>query len=465
MPLSDHEKKVQHAINTGAEITPDRASFQQGILDPLATQHLRQSVSSLLILNSSYVGSRDLWWVDSPAATKGYNIYRAYDNPSGWTRLNGNIPWAGHFYRDATILTQKTYTVKPGDWVEQGEFGKWGFKIPETAYSSVVQGRPVVASSPDDVTVTVDGKPFRPIMVVGLDQTVWMQMDNTLPDGGAVSALALVNNGVVWQADYSAVKTFTITYNSLTNFVDIYSTLTRTYYTVVPVGDAGEVHAPGAAGTPIVNSQEVDKMDYMQQEMIRRNGWIFEMVGEPSYILFRKTRGVPCGCKGTGLGQPRTGCPICFEVGIVGGYFGPYDILYIDPDTAAVRELDEGGVKVTREARSYLGPTPIVQDGDLIVRRNGERLIVNQVTYKSPRGVILQQEFNVTLLNKGDTRYLIPLNTGIPTIFDPVIIPNPVDGGVGNGEPITDARTEPDKQWENPDPNVGRTITFGKIQR
>jgi hypothetical protein len=464
MALSDFEKGVQKEISTGQEL-PRTAGA------PDNPNPAPQAVSSLLILNSSFVGSRDLWWVDSPSATKGYNIYRAFDQPDQWAKINGDIPWQGHFYRDATVLTQKTYTVQQADFVEQGELGKWGFKLPEVAYSSLIQGRPIVATSPDDVTVLLDGKPYRPVMVVGLDQTVWMQMDNTVapaadarPFIGGDAAVALVNNGDVGKADYSGVQ-WEVRYNALTNFVDIYTTLTRTFYTVVPVGDRGEVHTPGALGTPVVNSQEVDRMDYMQREMVRRNAWLFEQVGEPAYIMFRKTRGVSCGCKGTGLGQPRTGCPSCFEIGFVGGYYGPYDILFIDPDQAATRELDEGGVKVTRAARSYLTNTPIVQDGDLIIRRNGERLVISEVVYKSPRGVILQQDFNVTLLNKGDTRYLIPVNTGLPTIFDPVVVNNPVDGGKGNGEPITDARTEPDKQWENKDPQAARTITFGRIQR
>ena len=461
MALSDFEKGVQKEISTGQELP--RTDIQGG--GPDNPNPIPQAVSSILILNSSYVGSRDLWWVDSPSATKGYNVYRAYDHPSQWVKINGNIPWQGHFYRDATVLTQKTYTVQAKDFVEQGEFGKWGIKLPEVAYSSLVVGRPVVATSPDDVTVTVDGKALRPVMVVGLDQTVWMQMDNTLPQDGAVTDFPLKSTTDAGKADYSGVQEWKVTYNALTNFVDIYTTLTRTYYTVVPVGDRGEIHTPGAVGTPVVNSQEVDRMDYMQREMVRRNAWIFEQVGEPAYVMFRKTRGTSCGCKGTGLGQPRTGCPICFEVGFVGGYYGPYDILFIDPDTAATRELDEGGIKVTREARSYLTNTPIVQDGDLIIRRNGERLVINGVTYKSPRGVILQQDFNVTLLNKGDTRYLIPVNTGLPTIFNPIVVDNPLDGGRGNGEPITDARTEPDKVYENSDPQAARTITFGRIQR
>jgi hypothetical protein len=128
-----------------------------------------------------------------------------------------------------------------------------------------------------------------------------------------------------------------------------------------------------------------------------------------------------------------------------------------------MRELNEGGIKTTRDSRSFLGPTPIVQNGDLIVRRNGDRNVISQVVYKQPRGIILQQDFAVQLLSPGDTRYLIPLNTGLPTIFNPVVRPDALDG-VGGGEPVFDPRTVPGKDFENPNIPIGRTVTFGKIQ-
>jgi hypothetical protein len=223
-----------------------------------------------------------------------------------------------------------------------------------------------------------------------------------------------------------------------------------------------------------VNTQEVDEMTWEYAEMVRRNEWLFEQIGEPAYVMFRKTRGEVCGCRGaeTGLGQPRTHCPVCFEIGIVGGYYGPYDITYVPPDSAITRELDEGGgIKATRESRSYLTNTPIVQDGDLIIRRNGDRLVIQGVVSKSPRGILLQQDFATQLLPWGDTRYLIPINTGLPTLFNPVINKNPVQGLdplhlKGDGEPIYDARVQPGKEpWENTaEVPIGRTVTFGRIQ-
>ena len=418
-------------------------------------------IQNLLVLNSSYVGSHDVWWAEDDEAVKGYNVYRAFDYPANWQRLNP-APWAGHFYRDMSSLAQVTYTVQPQDFVEHGELGRWAFRIPDIPYATVDAARVVVSNSPDDVSVTVsvsgnpaiDGQTFRPIKVEGFDRAVYMQMDNTLAEGGAVSDTALVSDGDVSVADCIAVTLWQCTYKKLNNFVDIYTSLNRVYYTVVPVGaDGRDCHPPGAKGSVVKNTQEVDQIDWVYEEMVRRNQYLFETTGEPAYLMFRKWRGTPCGCL-TGTQQPKTGCKSCFETGFVGGYIGPYDFLFVPPDSALVRELDEGGIKTTRDSRSYLTRTPIVQNGDLVIRRNGDRMVVNNVVYKMPRGIILQQDFTVSLLPPGDTRYLIPVvNTGLPTIYNPVVRPDPLDGK-GGGEPVFDPRTSPGQglgEQEHPD--------------
>jgi hypothetical protein len=234
--------------------------------------------------------------------------------------------------------------------------------------------------------------------------------------------------------------------------------------TVVPVGaDGHDTHEPGARDTIVKNTQEVDQITWEYEEMVRRNQWLFEQVGEPAYLMFRKWRGEPCGCL-SGTQQPKTGCRTCYETGFVGGYIGPYDVLFVPPDSALIRELDEGGIKTTRDSRSFLTRTPIVQNGDLVIRRNGDRNVINNVVYKMPRGIILQQDFAVSLLPPGDTRYLIPVvNVELPTIYNPVVRPDPLDGK-GGGEPIFDPRTVPGKDWENVNIPIGRTIAFGRIQ-
>ena len=110
-----------------------------------------------------------------PEAVKGYNIYRAYEHPSNWECIQQS--WAGNFYRDMTSLQQVTYTLKPDDFIEQGELGRWAFRIPDIPYATVQAGRAVISNSPDDVSVTVsvsgnvgvDGQTFRPIKVEGFN--------------------------------------------------------------------------------------------------------------------------------------------------------------------------------------------------------------------------------------------------------------------------------------------------------
>jgi hypothetical protein len=416
-------------------------------------------IRGLLILNSSYAGSRDLFWPPDQHATKSVNVYRAYDAPTDWKKINPN-PIQGNVYRDESRTEIVTFTVGSDDWLDNGNNGMRVFRLPHIPYSEVVKGRPVVAYNPTDVRVQVtyiDGTEFDTVaaQVIGIEQAVYLRTDRELPGGGAVSAYPLI--------DFDLVASIVVTYRHLTNHVDIFTNLVRTYYTVVPIGDHGELHKPGAYGSEVVDSSMVDRMDYMQAEQVRRNSWLFEQVAEPAYLYLRRVRGERCECRVNGLDNARTGCLVCYETGIVGGFYGPFDFGYVDPDEGALRTLEEGGVKVQRTSRSYLTLTPVVQDGDLIIRRNGERLVIDDVNYVRPRGVLLQQDFNVELLNPKDTRYLIPVvEPNPPLIYNP-INPDPLDG-VGGSEPVYTANTVPGKHWENPDVQAGRTLTFGRIQ-
>lgn len=418
-------------------------------------------LQNLVVLDSTYFGARDLHWLDtSPGSVGlGYNIYRAFDYPTNWTLLN-TTPHPGLFYRDQTTLQSVTYTVTPSDWISLGNDGQWCFKIPSAPIWSpqLVKGAPIVANNPLDVVVKVDGNSVGVGRLDGQEGLVYLEAWN-LAAGGAKQ----VKKGNSFTSNQVPTQVVTVTYNKLLNYVNIYLAggTVRTFYTVVPVDAQGnEAYAPGTPGTEIKSTLEVDQMDYMFAEMIRRNAWLFEQVGEPAFLMIRKHRGTRCECT-IANGEPRSGCSACYETGIVGGYYGPYDVLFIDPDSQATRILNEGGVRVERESQSYLGPTPYVTDGDLIIRRNGERLSIYGVTYKQPRGILVQQNFNVSLLQPGDTRYMIPVTTtptGSPTLYDPRFDTQDLPS-----EPLTNPLVDPTKTWENPVVPQGRTVKFGNI--
>ena len=410
-------------------------------------------VQGLIVLTGAIPGIRDLMWVNNVEDILGYIPFRSEDRGSNWRALT-DYPVPGNRYRDATALEVHTYDVLPEDWVESGESGRWILRAPGAPiFSEIVSGRAILASQPKDVQVLLNGTRIPVSRVDGSSGDIW------LPTG-----VALVEDGN-WKAGYLTLPgsgdAVQIIYSTLANFVDP-TPESRSYYTVVPVRQDGTLaHQPGLSGTEVVNILEVDKMDYIQEGMVGRSSWVFDFWGEPAHLLIRRTKGVLCGCLQGG--QARTACESCYETGIVGGYYGPYDMMFIDPDQGTTRELDEGGVKVTRQSRSYLGPTPVIMAGDMIVRKNGERLVISAPVYKSPRGVLMQQDFDVNLIPSGDTRYRVPLRPPVePTVYNPRFTPAPP---AATGEPVVNPQSNPvGKPWENSQVPVGRTIVFGNVQ-
>jgi hypothetical protein len=396
--------------------------------------------------------------VDDPdPRVVGYNVYRSEDTSTNWVKVN-KFPVNGYRFRDQLQFENVTYTFDLNrDWVEKGEFGSYRLRVKgESFWSSSVLGKAVIAAHPDDILLYVNGVRCRPSRVIGAEGEVWMPMDSLMQR----SPMAGPAGYTKATFDPDNIQEIKIVYQRLVNQVNLYLS-TQTFYTVVPLDSAGnELHVPGYPGTEVRGIMDVDSMDYMQREMVRRNAWLFEQVGEPAWLLIRKTKGEVCGCVSPETREAKTACKICHETGFVGGYYGPLDILFIDPDSSATRTLDEGGVKVERQSTSYLGPSPIIKAGDLIVRRNGERLVISDPTYKSPRGVLLQQDFRVDLLPPGSTRYLIPLYPEGEGIINPAF----QDMSGLSSEPVSDPLSDPTKNWENTDQRpVGRTTTFGRI--
>lgn len=408
-------------------------------------------VRNLLILTGAVPGYRFLSWNHSerPEAL-GYAVFRSEDRYSSWKRLEAD-PIPGNRYRDESKLEEVAYTLKDSDWVDRGVTGFYTFKVPESPlYARIQDGRALLASQPADVGVWIDDVFVNPARVDGLTGMIWLPRAFGLVRDGGRKEFMLPE-----AAEGSTVK---VVYRRLANFVNP-TPENRCYYTVVPVVPGGGLeHEPGAPGTEVVNTLEVDRADYMFQAMSEWNAWIFNFTGEPAHLLFKRSRGKRCGC--VVEGQARTGCTVCYETGIVGGYYGPYDFMFIDPDSGVSKELNEGGVKTTRTSRSYLGPAPLVQAGDLIIRKNGERMVIGPVTPKSPRGVLLQQEFDVELLTPGDTRYRVPFRPALdPTTYNPAF-----EEAGPNAEPVSSPLTDPTKVWENLKPPAGRTVTFGNIE-
>src|SRR5277367_3940495 len=128
-------------------------------------------IRGLLILNSSYVGSRDIWWPDDIAAKGGYNVYRAFDRPENWVKQN-LYPLPVHFWRDQTELRLVTYQVQPQDFHEDGQLGHYIIHLPDIPFQKWAdpqrRNRALATNSNQDVAIQFNdnGTWIRPARVV-----------------------------------------------------------------------------------------------------------------------------------------------------------------------------------------------------------------------------------------------------------------------------------------------------------
>ena len=91
----------------------------------------------------------------------------------------------------------------------------------------------------------------------------------------------------------------------------------------------------------------------------------------------------------------------------------------------------------SRTAQSFLGPTPVLSAGDLIVRFNGERVIVTEVERTSVRGTSLQQTYTSELLKPSDFRNSITIvNPSYPLLTISTNAPAPRNTDNPFGDPI-----------------------------
>jgi hypothetical protein len=206
-------------------------------------------------------------------------------------------------------------------------------------------------------------------------------------------------------------------------------------------------------GAAFTSNAEIEKLDWIWREAVRRNQWILGQGGERVKVFIRKQVGMPCVCfQRPSYKQPVSDCLICFGTGVVGGYEGPYDIL-IAPDDAERRIAQRPeGRTVEHSYEVWTGPSPLLSQRDFIVRINGERYSVGPVRMPTNRGMVLQQHFNLGHLDEQEIRYKVPVDQprGFVTNLSGPVLPAPPSE-------VTDSSSVPEEKqlrgrttvWEN----------------
>lgn len=100
----------------------------------------------------------------------------------------------------------------------------------------------------------------------------------------------------------------------------------------------------------------------------------------------------------------------CYGTGFQGGYSRSLEVYVsiIGPSASQV-VVHEEGVKTTFTPRSWSLWEPTLRNMDFIVRQNGERLWIQNVTATKWKGKTLRQLFDLALVEKNHPIYRIPV--------------------------------------------------------
>ena len=344
----------------------------------------------------------------------GVNIYRSDEGERGPYRRLNDFPIGNFFYRDCTdnVLIKEEVVDWDWGWIFKGDAPndrRWVFR---TRYRPIVkpEGPAVAANAPSDVTVSIDGeivpvdKVFGPTGEITLinipifDIVRQKHVEPVLPNSDGSSSVVVTyywnRNLVETRLDHRRQIFYRITTVALD-----------------PSTPSGLIETP-LEYSPPASVMDVETLDYIWREAIRRNNWILEQGGERVKLFVKKKAGIRCTCAWdvrmfAYYKQPLATCELCFGTGWVGGYEGPYDII-IGPEDADRRiEQTPTGRHLNFQYEVWTGPSPVVMQRDFIVKQTGERFSIGPVRTVTSRGAPLQQHFTVAYLDECDIRYSI----------------------------------------------------------
>ena len=369
-------------------------------------------------------GAFDLCW-DDPASLAlnsqfsiiGVNVYRSFDSEFGPFERITDVPIGSLFWRDQTQQAMETAeVVEDSQWLARGaetaELNGRKFVFQTTRSPLLQGGTQNLLARPVDLRVQVNGVDV-PILQVDAANGV-VEIDCT-----PYPNVATQSRDVVTDLSAGAGAVVTVAYRYGSNFVRT-DLMQRVFYRITTVGipvfkpiekcqpqDVVETPLERAAAT---SNAEIEKLDYIWREAVRRNRWILDQGGERVKAFLKKSVGQPCPCSRDDYGQPLNDCTLCFGARILGGYEGPYDIV-IAPDDAERRISQRAnGRNVEHTYEVWTGPSPLLSQRDFIVKIDGTRYSVGPVRRPSNRGMLLQQHFNIGYLDEKDIRYSVPVD-------------------------------------------------------
>lgn len=350
----------------------------------------------------------------------GVNIYRSLDSEFGPYERITEFPLGATYWRDQTNNVLVPDEDVSQNWVLFGANSAAGTEAPRYVFRT--NRKPIVkegsqgihANSPFDVQVFVDGAQVPVLGVYG--QTGEVEIDvRRYPDPGTQAYLPTVVPTPTSKVTCTYRYTKSLLKTDLVERIFYRFTTVGIPFNVVPSdccpSDLMETPLESAAAT---SNYEIEKLDFMWREAVRRNHWILQEGGERVKVFLRKRSGIVCPCiPDDHHHQPINDDPMCFGTGIVGGYEGPYDLIIAPDDSEKRISQKEHGRTVEHTYESWTGPSPLLSHRDFVVKINGERYSIGAVRMPTNRGMLLQQHFTVGHFDEKDIRYRVPVDNPV----------------------------------------------------
>ena len=417
---------------------------------------------NLLVTSPYNVAKIDLRWDNAKIIPQnancviGYNIYRSNDTPYGpYTKLNPT-PVTVLFYRDETqeetIIGEDAtptlkYVLEPDErWLVYSQYKPIVTPGTNGKFTLRVEDVKVEIDNGDGHFIEVPA--YKVEGVTGEIQLISSPIYNY--------SLQQIVPPRLPVAPFGRVR---ISYTHLRN--QVLTVLNqRVYYKVTTV--ARDPKTLIISETPLDEISDrspfdMEMIDYIWREAILRNRWLLEQGGELVKIFIRKWAGEVCPTHQTNYGQSYNDCLDCFGTNILGGYSGPYDAIIAPPETEKMVELADMGLHIRYDWATFMGPYPLMNPSDVIIRQNNERYVVGPVNPQGSRGAIYQQHFTMSYIDQGDIRYQIPITGGentVPPAYDAFRQAAPTDAS-----PVVNNKPEiPKERFIR-----GKTTTFENI--
>lgn len=445
-----------NGVKSKYEITPDYSR-------PLPPRNT-------FVTNPYILGALDIRW-DSPSDISensnfhilGVNIYRSDDSECGpYYKINKD-PMGTLYFRDHT--THKLVAdedVMPRLSPGTNPRGDWYFK---TLNKPLVKegSQNTLVTDPHDIVVKVDNGDGKGALVVPA-------LKINAREGEVYLIRTPIYNPETKKYEDPRLpigpegKCY-VSYWYNTNFIK-HDLIPRFFYKVATVGrdKSGNILETDLNNITPSNVYQIEKPHYIWKAIIVKNRYLLEQLGERVKLFIRKEVGEKCPLYTDSHGQSHYHCKLCYGTGVLGGYYGPFDIMIAGPEAAKNIELTDIGFKMSFTFESWMGPSPLIRSRDFIVRQNGERLSIGSVTPQGAKGSVFQQHFTLNYRDTKDIIYQVPFLGNTPQDCANVAQVPLADDTRGVNQPIrNDSPVIPDYKSERAKTDKGRTIDYENV--